>query len=434
VPTEHAHASSSSSSGCTSMVNHYDTQFTATVSVGSNAQDMSVIPDSGSFELVLDSTMCSTDGCKAHYQFNPSPSISYVSSTSDTVLSYGQGQVACDLAEDTVSLDGFTATNQSLLLMTDELLEGFSDAAFDGIMGMGKNDASETGATALLTTMGVGAFGVCLGRESEDNGRLDLADSVSSLPSMYTSSATSLTAIGDYHWGLRLSGLGIKTSSGETYLSGYGSNPCDSGANCAAVIDSGTTLIMGPSDHLNALLTLVDETVPGKLDELYAQSTCDGVDALPNLLFDLGEEKEPIELAPEQYMGAALVQKWEKIWRFKRSTVAEACVPLFQTDETMTESNGPMYILGLPFFRQHAVGFDRSSTPKISFADNGGSGCTSCYSARMHEQQETSLQPPPWAGGKKHSKKHRGLRFNPERARRPFWLPKNHSRAFRFHL
>ena len=103
--------------------------------------------------------------------------------------------------------------------MTDELLEGFSDAAFDGIMGMGKNDASETGATALLTTMGVGAFGVCLGRESEDNGRLDLADSVSSLPSMDTSSATSLTAIGDYHWGLRLSGLGIKTSSGETYLS-----------------------------------------------------------------------------------------------------------------------------------------------------------------------------------------------------------------------
>ena len=79
---------------------------------------------------------------------------------------------------------------------------------------------------------------------------------------------------------------------------------------------------------------------------------CSGADELPSIVWTLGEEKQPIELSPSHYMGVAEAKKFKRWWKFSVPYTESACVPLFETTEEEMTDHGPLYILGLPFFRQ----------------------------------------------------------------------------------
>jgi hypothetical protein len=436
---------------CTPMTNTYNAQYNSGIQIGSQSQTLQVIPDSGSFALVIPSTLCETNACHSHTRFdykesdtfNPNP----IDMTKTTPLAYGQGTVEAIIGYDDVSVGGMTAEGQGLNLMYDEDIKGFEGSAFDGIMGLGKNSdaqGSDSGAgdEALLSTMKQGAFGVCLGQGDGDDGRLDLASQKTDLPSIYDatgSNSAKLTSIGDYHWGMRLSGMGVRDSAGDTFLKGaegYGctkaeqmtgackaTDGCDSGSNCAAVIDTGTSLMLLADENYYSLLTLIEDTAPGKMDELFEESNCDNAHALPDVILTLGEEKKTLAISPSVYMvvmpigvGTGL-----KEWRSTKAAnltnaavkpehsevpwpYSDRCVDVFSPmgARLITSGNGLMYILGMPMFRQFAVAFDRASSPhSISFANvKGTHTCASC-SGSSEEMVATgkptadgSLQPP----------------------------------------
>jgi len=460
------------------MENSYNTQYSATISIGSRDQELRIIPDTGSFELVIPSILCNTTSCLVHQRFDPYASSSFkpkpIDTSSKVEINYGQGGTVCVVGYDDVTIDSLTAPKQILKLMYDETIRGFAGAQFDGIMGMGKNPDAELGglagmlgasSPALLTNMGQGAVGVCLGQGDGDNGRLDLAEDLTKLPSLYTSHTKVLTSIGEYHWGLRLSGLGVTDASNASnllWLEGdemYGcseeriasgeckvGDACDSEPNCAAVIDTGTSLMLLADDHYYALLTLIDETAPGKLDELYEQNDCSAAaDALPSVVLKLGEEGETLEIKPEVYMAVMPIplgislREWRSTKKEQEgSQVSEAakatagfftdrCVDLFSTIDAriVTEHNGLMYILGMPLFRQFAVAFDRDADPHtISFSEVSSShACASCdgkeSSIRANAKPPTALAPPRGVESESTNTSRVGVRVEPSKLRYP---------------
>merc|ERR1712185_594114 len=108
-----APSSSSSSSACTQMDNSYNTQYSAEISIGSKEQKLLVIPDTGSFELVIPSTFCNTSSCMVHERFNPYESKTYTPNPPDTAhkeaLNYGQGGVVAIVGYDDVHVGSATA-------------------------------------------------------------------------------------------------------------------------------------------------------------------------------------------------------------------------------------------------------------------------------------------------------------------------------------
>ena len=420
---------------CANLVNEADMSFMVPMGIGSTGQQLQFIPDSGSFSVVLASTMCSACGVGGHTLFDYDASSTYEASDGDGVsLAYGQGSVTCETGTDNVNLAGLTG-NQVLLLMTDQSLDGFEYSAYDGVMGMGKNadssgDDSDS-QPAVLTTLGQDAFGVCVGQDLGvgQGGRLDLASNIGSLPYPYSSSSQ-LTTVGDYHWGLRISNVGINNASGITLMDGnndYGFHPCDSGNNCAAIIDSGTSMLVGPWLHVEGILALVDQG-GGVLSELMMESSCEAtrsdgsriIDELPSIVLTLGEERAQFELQPEMYMGsvglsgASDLAAWKYLERRRKLPIeklrqaSSSCMPMFQYIEAcssqlecemstpqMTEHNGPLWILGLPMFRQFAIAFDRSSDPaKISLntLTVGSNACASCSGSSEQEKLKSSSE------------------------------------------
>ena len=444
-------ASLASDTSCTPMTNTYNAQYNSGIQIGSQSQTLQVIPDSGSFALVIPSTLCETSACNSHTRFaykdsdtfNPNP----IDMSKTTPLAYGQGTVEAVIGYDDVSVGGMTAVGQGLNLMYDEDIKGFEGSAFDGIMGLGKNSDSQgsdsgTGDEALLSTMNQGAFGVCLGQGDGDDGRLDLAKKKTDLPSIYEvkgDNSAKLTSIGDYHWGMRLSGMGVRDSTGDTLLKGaegYGctkaeqmtgackdTDGCDSGDNCAAVIDTGTSLMLLADENYYSLLALIEDTAPGKMDALFEESNCDNAHTLPDVILTLGEEKKTLAISPSVYMvvmpigvGTGL-KEWRstKAANLTKAAVkpehsevpwpySDRCVDVFSPmgARLITSGNGLMYILGMPMFRQFAVAFDRSSAPhSISFAHVAGTHtCASCSGASEEmvatgkPAADGSLQPP----------------------------------------
>ena len=458
---------------CTPMTNTFNAQYNSGIQIGSQSQTLQVIPDSGSFALVVPSTLCDTPGCRDHTRFdyeasttfNPNP----IDMSKTTPLAYGQGTVEAVLGYDDVSVGGMTAHGQGINLMYDEDINGFEGSSFDGIMGLGKNSDSsgsnsDSDDEALLSTMNQGAFGVCLGKGDGDNGRLDLARHKSDLPSLYDlqgSNSAKLTSVGDYHWGMRLSGMGVRNSSGDTFLhgaEGYGctkaeqmtgackdTDGCDSGQNCAAVIDTGTSLMLLADENYYSLLQLIEDSAPGKMDALFEESNCDNAHTLPDVLLTLGEEKKTLAISPSVYMVVMPVGVGTGLKEWRRTKAAnltkaavkpehsevpwpysDRCVDVFSPmgARLITSHNGLMYILGMPMFRQFAVAFDRAASPHtISFAHVEGSHtCASC-SGSSEEMVATgqptaggTLQPPQ---NEERKEATGGVRIDPSKLRYP---------------
>ena len=359
------------------MSNFANAQYTVVAKLGApEQQQLSVVPDTGSFNLLVASTLCTDRGCQAHRRFDAAHSRSFVASSRDATvtLTYGQGSIVAEAGSDTVRLGALVHENTTLLLMRRQSLAHFEVSSYDGVMGLGKNDASPEGNKALLTSLGINSFGVCLGQAEDSSGRLDLGQRIPELEQQYTS----LPSIGQVHWGLALSSI----RAGGRALPGV----CADSQGCAAIIDSGTSLMTLPTAALDVLFEAIGVDY---LDALQEQEECGGAafDALDDVTFTLGGKT--LSLPPSLYMGAMDVSVPDEVkigpFRFRVAAPGVRCVPLFTSLDTRTQHNGPLVILGMPFLRAHAAAFDRSSKT-VSFApiDPGGplaSLCDGCDKA-----------------------------------------------------
>jgi len=105
---------------------------------------------------------------------------------------------------------------------------------------------------------------------------------------------------------------------------------------CKLVIDTGTSIITGPSEDLSKLLDLID------------LKSCDDISNLPIINFEI--DKIKYELSPEEYMIFARLKKPNK------TLCKKAFLPL-----DVPEPRGPLWVLGDVFLRKYFVVFDRDN-------------------------------------------------------------------------
>jgi len=432
-------AASSNSNGkvgssCLVMKNFANAQYIVEMQIGSPPQTLKMIADSGSSDLVVPSRECSEDrGCGGmqHKQFDTTVSKSFAGPYGRVDTAYGQGETECVKIRDAAIIGGLTSEHQDMLLMTTNGLSGYSSAAYDGILGMGIEKMARKNATSFLTALPcTNKFTMCIGNRNEEDGVLYLGDErVEALDwaPQYSFPARPIFTADIPFWGLYMSKVAMST--------GVSLN-CE--PKCAAIVDSGSSLISLPA---KMLYTLLEQLPPGYSND------CGNFSALPELTLTI--EGQQFKMKPRDYMvmvnnddlqkadaarsaraqAAFAASERKVVWGNHESNTAihrigpfgvkhlrpktvgayTQCTPAFtELDETTNE--GPMVVLGLPFLRAYATTFDRSEEGKkggqrLWFAEVGErKGVCSRCGASVQLEAEAALGlggahvPPPRPG------------------------------------
>jgi len=398
-------------------------QYTFKMGIGTPYQYINCIGDTGSYNLLVDSSFCNSSSCKgSHHRLVVENSTSFVDEKVENNLRYGQGAVGGRAAKDKVKMGDLEA-NLDLTLMTNtENFKNYDKAYYDGVCGFGRrNDTANARVhqTAPLTALGVNHFSMCLGPATIDGkagtgGRLDL----NQLPSL--GEFEELPMVGAVTWAVQLGALSIAGSNGTIPMAGHCDSPGVEMLNgvpikqvrvhCAAIIDSGTTLLALPKKTHKALLDTIERGCPLNdcLVKLQNQEQCTGehFDALPEINLQLGGKN--VSLSPSVYMGTMAVKRptTKQIegspFAIQYMAPGVACIPLFMGQDSNTNL-GPLVILGMPFLRQYATRFSRpvDGVEKVSMSiarvPTGSTECNQCSAAEHEEAEqhvaESALQP-----------------------------------------
>ncbi|TBU64448.1 acid protease [Dichomitus squalens] len=256
-----------------------DSSYIGQVTVGSPAQSFKVVLDTGSSDFWVAGTNCFSCGQTPPFDPTQSSTIKELTDSSgqgqEITISYGSGSVQGILAQDTVSMAGFTVNPQSFLVvegMTSGLLQG----DVSGIMGLAFQSLASTQATPFWQQLvnnnlfSSPEFSFWLARhvddenppEETDGGVMTLGGQNSSL---FTGDIefNTLTNSNDLSfWMLELSGATVQGKSVSL----------PTGSAAASAIDTGTTLIGGPSDGVAAIYSAISGSQPlkGQMEGFYA--------------------------------------------------------------------------------------------------------------------------------------------------------------------
>ncbi|GJE90021.1 A1 family peptidase [Phanerochaete sordida] len=258
-----------------------DSSYIGPISIGTPAQTFDVVLDTGSSDFWLASSNCRS--CGGVPTFNPSSSSSIAQPQTATggqevTIRYGSGEVQGTLAQDIVSMGGFTVNPQTFLVV-DDLTQGLLDGQTSGILGLAFQALASTRATpfweALLNN---GQFaqpemsffltrflGVDDATASEPGGFLTLGGTNSSL---FTGNIEFLDlaatdSINDAtFWLLELSSVTVNGQSVSI----------STGTAALSAIDTGTTLIGGPTDGVQAVYQAIpnSQALSGQMEGFFA--------------------------------------------------------------------------------------------------------------------------------------------------------------------
>ncbi|KAK4051309.1 hypothetical protein OIO90_004790 [Microbotryomycetes sp. JL221] len=228
-----AAAAASPMTGSNSLTN-YNNDMRA-LSIGTPAKTFLIDFDTGSADLWVPSSACTSDACAPHSKYDSSQS-----STSRTVtgsklsISYGDGSSTTgDVYKDVVSLAGLTAEGQTFGAATG-LSSDWRDDPMDGLMGMGYQSISQLKSTPMFQTLvsqGKVArpqFSFKLGQTGESELFLGGMN-----PNLFVSGSTQWVNI-------------VSQSYWIVPATAYANNVA-AATNFNAIIDSGTSVIVAPS-------------------------------------------------------------------------------------------------------------------------------------------------------------------------------------------
>ncbi|RPD68640.1 acid protease [Lentinus tigrinus ALCF2SS1-7] len=213
-----------------------DEYWAGTITIGSNKQSFLIDFDTGSSDLWVPSTNCTSSTCNGKDKYNATASTTSVHKSGQFSISYGDGSsVSGPVYTDTVTVAGVTAKNQYFAPVTT-LSSSFAGDARDGILGMAYPALSHAKAQGAVKT-GVFAF-----KLAKSGSELYLGGTNSKL---YTGSIEYHTVVGSGFWQI---GSGKIQVGAKSVVS-----------NIRTIIDSGTTLIYGPPSQVATLYA----SIPG---------------------------------------------------------------------------------------------------------------------------------------------------------------------------
>jgi len=219
-----------------------DLEWAGQISIGTPGQTFTVDMDTGSSDLWVPSSACTSCGSK--HSYNPSASSTSQQQSGNFTIQYGDGSTASGpIYTDTVTIAGITATNQTFSAVTSESAE-FQQDPTDGLIGL---------AFPALSNLRQNPFFVTASNEKavpQSVFGMKLASSGSELYLGGTDS-TLYTGSIEYHSlsstnGFWQIGGASAIVNGNSVVSGF-----------QTIIDSGTTIMYGPPSSVQSFYAAI---------------------------------------------------------------------------------------------------------------------------------------------------------------------------------
>ncbi|KAF5381156.1 hypothetical protein D9757_009439 [Collybiopsis confluens] len=365
-----------------------DASYFGSISIGTPGQTMEVVLDTGSSDLWVVGTNC--QGCQGVPAFDSSKSSSFESVTStgsgsngDTTIQYGSGAVEGSLAQETVQMSGFSVQGQTFLL-ADQLTSGLLDGPVSGIMGLAFKAIASTQTTPFWQAL------VNAGDLSQPEMSFWLSREGSQQPTSTNNSDTEFPGgvftLGGTNTSLFSGDIEFLNTQGEptfwllpvSSLTAQGKSVSLGASSQLAAIDTGTTLIGGPSDAVQAFYQAVSpNSGPVKGQQGFFQFPCS---TTVNTTISFGGKSWPIS---SQDMNLGQVQTG--------STDCLGGIFDLSLGSNIPEGSGnPTWVVGDVFLKNvysvfRGTSSSGSGTPAVGFAQlsntAGGSGTVSSASS-----------------------------------------------------
>jgi len=221
-----------------------DTEWTGTIGIGTPEQNFLVDFDTGSSDLWVPSSSCSSSVCSSKKKYASSASSTSAKQSGTFTIQYGDGStVSGPVYTDTVTVAGVKVTGQTFSPVTT-LSNSFSSDPIDGILGLGLRALSNLNKDPFFVSAS------SQGIVSQKEFSFKLASSGSSL-FLGGADSSVFTGTSEFHT--------LSSNSGFWQIGGasafVGSKSAVSGFD--TIIDSGTTIMYGPPSAIQSLYAKV---------------------------------------------------------------------------------------------------------------------------------------------------------------------------------
>jgi len=366
------------------MENYRDVQYFANISVG--GQQITGIIDTGSFELVVFESHCA--GCGRAALYNSDLSNKFSKGPLSRGLFYGSGDIYAREAFDQVEIGPFTAVNQSFWEAYEASMPVLHQARFQSIIGVGPPEMPSAEAwketkksvegildtintkgsvqkwqtdkvlndlnfsmeisiePVMLNSYNITLFSLCLLNPPGSSGYFVWNDTtVLEQPSFFKR----VQILGRHTWAIGMTNVRVAPRWPDAEPIQIACN-----STCGAIVDSGTSLIMMPSQVVTKLESTLQHM--GATDCRYMQD-------LPDLVFTL--DGHTFSLPPDAFLSEVdeIPQYMESFARVRNllPEQVDGC-KLLVMESYSTSELGPLWILGMPFFRRYYTTFNVGAT------------------------------------------------------------------------
>jgi len=320
----------------------HKTAYWGDISIGSPPQQFKVIFDTGSGNLIVPSAECTVPGCQPHKKYSRKDSgtskpVANEKGEEASEITFGTGQIEGDFYSDKVCIGESLCIDANFIAADKETTEPFQEIPFDGIMGLGFKDLSMgKGFNMIDELTEKGALpGGQISFYLTDGG--DSEVTFGGYKAEYLASDIVWAPVEVQSWWQ----VAIK----DITFDNKPANLCD--GECRVAVDTGTSMLAGPSDLVDKLSNMVD-----------AKADCSNFNSLPKLGFQIGDKV--LNLMPDDYMD---------------KSPADGCsFSLMALD--VPPPKGPLFIFGDPFLRRFVTVFDAGSKdgPRVGFAVSNQQG------------------------------------------------------------
>ncbi|KAI0743594.1 protease [Daedaleopsis nitida] len=238
-----------------------DSYWAGNISIGTPGMTFNVDFDTGSADLWVTSSSCTSDLCSSKDRYDPSASSTSQLQDGEFFIQYAdESNVEGPIYTDVVSVGGVSVTNQYFSPVFN-LSTQFATEAVDGIFGLGLSAASTLQQTPFFlnaieqSVVQTGVFGLMLTRNSSE---IYLGGTNTSL---YEGDLEYHTINSTAFWQLPDSVLSL--------------NSAIIASNISTIIDSGTSIIYGPAEQVAALYSNIEDSAVFDSENALYSYPCD---------------------------------------------------------------------------------------------------------------------------------------------------------------
>jgi len=335
------------------------TQFVGTLNIGAPSQELRVIYDTGSSNTWLPGHECSEASCDKYGKYDHHQSHSYrevfaqqglgESRHPHFYIKYGSGLVRGKVISDDIAMGGISLTKARFGEVGYEHGHAFRKGHFSGIVGLAFPSLAAANMYPLFDqvidqkVLQSNEFAFYLSNRIEKPSRLMLGDSADG---SWTGKLHRHNVIENNYWSVRMADIMIGSER---------MNLCPE-LGCRVAMDSGTSLVTGPTDDISKVL-----------DKLSIDHGCANWDTIPELSLLL----EAVDDEGKSYLQKYPLSKNEFVFEMKTSGGdRKACTPGVMALD-VPKPRGPLWILGDLFMMKYFTQYDRDNNQvKVGLANH----------------------------------------------------------------